>query len=69
MANDIFDEDGKSRQMDAHTIGQDLSLLSLEDLDERILQLEQEIVRLKQMRLEKSAAKQQAEDIFKTVKV
>jgi uncharacterized small protein (DUF1192 family) len=47
MAFDPFAEDPVPRK-GLHEIGQDLSLLSLDEIDERVGLLEREIVRLKE---------------------
>lgn len=48
-----------------HVVGQDLSTLSIEEIDERIAVLRQEITRLEQMRVEKQASKTAADAVFK----
>ena len=54
MAFDPFLEE-KPRPKPAHELGQDLSLLSVSELDERIEILEREIERLKEARGRKEA--------------
>lgn len=49
----------------AHEIGQDLSLISVGELDERIAALEAEIARLKADRAAKVASRSAAESVFK----
>jgi uncharacterized small protein (DUF1192 family) len=48
-----------------HEIGQDLSLLSVQDLGERIEALKAEIARLEAMREKKQASKSAADTFFK----
>ena len=49
----------------AHEIGQDLSLLSVKELAERIELLKSEITRLELTKASKGSAKQAAESIFR----
>lgn len=60
----LFDDEptGPKRR---HEIGQDLSLLSVADLDERIALLREEIVRLEADKVAKGATKLAAEALFK----
>jgi uncharacterized small protein (DUF1192 family) len=60
----LFDEEPPKRKL-AHELGQDLSLLSVGDLDERISMLKQEIVRLESDRVGKSASRSAAEALFR----
>jgi uncharacterized small protein (DUF1192 family) len=50
----------------AHDMGQDLSTLSIADLDERIALLEREIERLREARARKEASKAAASAFFRT---
>ncbi len=59
------DEEQKTKQQ-AYAIGQDLSLLSVEETDEMIEILKQEITRLEQSRDDKSAHLSAAEALFKS---
>ena len=61
----LFDDDAPKKKI-AHEIGQELSLLSVGDLDERIVILKQEIVRLEADRAGKSASRSAAETFFKS---
>jgi uncharacterized small protein (DUF1192 family) len=65
MAFDPFLEE-KPRPMPAHELGQDLSLLSVSELDERIEILEREIERLKEARGRKEASRTAASAFFKS---
>ncbi|MBF9234799.1 DUF1192 domain-containing protein [Microvirga alba] len=49
-----------------HEIGQELSLLSIDEIDERIALLEQEIARLKETRAGKESSRAAASAFFKT---
>jgi uncharacterized small protein (DUF1192 family) len=60
----IFEED-LPRKKPAHELGQDLSLLSLKEIDERVALLEAEIERLKQARQAKDATKSAADALFR----
>lgn len=59
----IFDDPPKKQP--AHEIGQDLSLLSHDELQRRIGLLQEEISRLKQAMAERGATKSAAEALFK----
>jgi uncharacterized small protein (DUF1192 family) len=60
-----MDEDDRPRKKISHEIGQDLSLLSLEELNERIALLTSEIERLKEAATKKRASKDTADSFFK----
>lgn len=59
------EDEGVAAHVEA-VIGGDLSLLSIEELEERITLLESEIARLRAAVKEKSASKTAAEQIFKS---
>jgi len=59
------DDDDRPRPRPTHTIGQDLSLLSVEEIDERIALLKEEIERLAVDRTRKIASKSAADAVFK----
>jgi uncharacterized small protein (DUF1192 family) len=60
----LFDDDRpKPKRM--HEIGQDLSLLSVGELEERMVLLEEEIGRLRAERDRKSGSKAAAESFFR----
>ncbi|KPQ11027.1 MAG: putative small protein containing a coiled-coil domain [Saliniramus fredricksonii] len=67
MAFDPFADETVRPQAQArnHVVGQDLSTLSIEEIDERIAALRQEITRLEQMRAQKQASKSAADAVFK----
>jgi len=58
-----IDEDDRPKKKVAHEIGQDLSLLSVEELNARISLLKDEVTRL-QAELEKKHASRSAADQF-----
>jgi uncharacterized small protein (DUF1192 family) len=60
------EDDDKPRKKISHEIGQDLSLLSLEELNERIALLTAEIERLREAATKKRASKDAANSIFKS---
>jgi uncharacterized small protein (DUF1192 family) len=66
MAIDPLADEKPRPKPPAHAIGQDLSTLSLAELDERIALLEREIDRLREMRARKEASKAAASAFFKT---
>jgi uncharacterized small protein (DUF1192 family) len=59
-------EDDRPRKKISHEIGQDLSLLSVEELTERIALLSSEIERLQTAAAKKRASKDVANSIFKS---
>ena len=61
----IFDEDAPKKPTAAHVIGQDLSLLSVAELRERVGQLKQEILRIEGELDAKGATKDAAEALFR----
>lgn len=61
----IFDDEPVKKKI-AHEIGQDLGLLSVGELEERIALLKAEIVRLEEDKARKGASKSAAESFFKT---
>jgi len=60
------EDDDKSRKKITHEIGQDLSLLSVEELTERIALMNAEIERLQQAAAKKRASKDAANNFFKS---
>ncbi len=58
------DEDRPKKKL-VHEIGQDLALLSIEELGERIALLESEIERLEGARAKKQASRTAADHFFK----
>jgi uncharacterized small protein (DUF1192 family) len=59
------EDDDKPRKKITHEIGQDLSLLSVDELSERIAMLRDEITRLEEERAAKGATKSAAEALFR----
>ena len=62
----VTEDDDKPRKKISHEIGQDLSLLSVEELNERIALLTSEIERLQAMATRKRASKEAANNFFKS---
>ncbi|WP_112807423.1 DUF1192 domain-containing protein [Ensifer sp.] len=60
----LFDEDQPKKKL-AHEIGSDLSLLSVDELSQRIALLNEEIARLEAERERKSASRSAAESLFR----
>ncbi|AHK42358.1 DUF1192 family protein [Ensifer sp. T173] len=60
----LFDEDQPKKKL-AHEIGSDLSLLSVDELTQRIALLKEEIARLESERERKSASRSAAEGLFR----
>lgn len=60
------EDDDKPRRKVGHEIGQDLSLLSVEDLSERIALLTEEAERLKTEMAKKRASRNAANIFFKS---
>ena len=61
-----IEDDDKPRKKVTHEIGQDLSLLSVEELNERIALLTAEAERLREAAAKKRASKDAANSFFKT---
>jgi uncharacterized small protein (DUF1192 family) len=61
-----MEDDDRPRKKITHEIGQDLSLLSVEELTERIALLTTEIARLEVAATKKRASKDAANSIFKS---
>ena len=60
------EDDDRPRKKISHEIGQDLSLLSLEELNERIALLTAEIERLTEAATKKRASREAANSFFKS---
>jgi uncharacterized small protein (DUF1192 family) len=60
-----MDEDDKPKKKITHEIGQDLYLISAEDLAERIALLKQEIARLEAAMSKAQASRNAADQFFK----
>jgi len=63
MANE---DDDRPRRKVSHEIGQDLSLLSVEELAERIMLLKSEIIRMEEAATRKRASRDAANNFFKS---
>jgi uncharacterized small protein (DUF1192 family) len=63
MAKD--DEEDRPKRKIAHDIGQDLTLLSVEELDQRVQLLKDEIARIEADRKNKQASRSAADTFFK----
>ncbi len=61
-----IDDDDRPKKKITHEIGQDVSLLSVEELTERIALLTSEIERLQQAAAKKRASKDAANAFFKS---
>jgi uncharacterized small protein (DUF1192 family) len=61
-----IEDDDKPRKKVSHEIGQDLSLLSVEELSERVALLSSEIERLQAAITRKRASKDAASSFFKS---
>jgi uncharacterized small protein (DUF1192 family) len=60
------EDDDRPRKKVSHEIGQDVSLLSVEELSERIALLRSEIERLEAASVKKRASKEAANSFFKS---
>jgi uncharacterized small protein (DUF1192 family) len=60
-----FDEDDRPKKKIVHEIGQDLTLLSVRELTERIALLKDEIARLEADIAKKQASRSAADQFFK----
>ena len=61
----LFPEDDAPKRKTRHEIGQDLSDLSLTEIDDRVALLRAEIERLEQMRESKSRSRNAADAFFR----
>jgi uncharacterized small protein (DUF1192 family) len=61
-----IEDDDKPRKKITHEIGQDLSLLSVEELTDRIAMLSAEVERLREAMTKKRASKDAANSFFKS---
>ena len=61
-----IEDDDRPRKKISHEIGQDLSLLSVEELNERVALLSAEIERLQAAVARKRASKDAANSVFKS---
>jgi uncharacterized small protein (DUF1192 family) len=65
MAFDPFAEEGARLAPESHELGQDLSTLSIDEIDERIALLEREIARLREARASKESTRAAASAFFR----
>jgi uncharacterized small protein (DUF1192 family) len=61
-----IDDDDKPKRKISHEVGQDLTLLSVEELAERIALMNSEIERLQAAMTKKRASKDAAQSFFKS---
>ena len=61
----VSEEEDRPKKKQAHEIGQDLALLSVEERRERIALLNDEIVRLEAAMAKKQASRSAADQFFK----
>jgi uncharacterized small protein (DUF1192 family) len=60
-----IDDDDRPKKKIVHEIGQDLTLLSVKELDERMALLNEEIARLEADKTKKQATRSAADQFFK----
>lgn len=60
-----MDDEDRPKKKLAHEIGQDLTLLSVKELDERVALLKEEIARLEADKVKKQAQRSTADQFFK----
>ncbi len=60
-----MDEDDRPKKKIVHEIGQDLTLLSVRELDERVALLREEIARIEADKASKQASRAAADQFFK----
>jgi uncharacterized small protein (DUF1192 family) len=60
-----MDEDDRPKRKVTHEIGQDLALLSVDEIAERIALLQEEIARLEEAFAKKRASRSAADQFFK----
>ena len=60
-----IDDDERPKKKIAHEIGQDLTLLSVTELDERVVLMRAEIARLEADKAKKQAQRSAADQFFK----
>lgn len=61
-----IEDDDRPRKKITHEIGQDLSLLSVEELTERVALLKTEVARLEEATVKKRASRDAANSVFKS---
>ena len=60
-----MDDDDRPKKKIVHEMGQDLTLLSVRELDERVALLKEEIARLEADKVKKQAQRSAADEFFK----
>ncbi len=60
-----IDEDDRPKKKIAHEVGQDLTLLSVKEIDERVAFLQEEIARLEADKAKKQVSRSAADQFFK----
>jgi len=60
-----IDDDDRPKKKISHEIGQDLTLLSVKELDDRVALMKDEIARLEADKAKKQASKSAADQFFK----
>ena len=60
-----IDDDDRPKKKITHEIGQELTLLSVAELDERVALLQEEIARLEADKVKKQAQRSAADQFFK----
>ncbi len=60
-----MDDEDRPKKKIAHEIGQELALLSVRELDERIALMKEEIARLEADKVKKQATRSAADQFFK----
>jgi uncharacterized small protein (DUF1192 family) len=60
-----FDDEDRPKKKLVHEIGQDLTLLSVKELDDRVALLKEEIARLEADKVKKQATRSAADQFFK----
>ena len=60
-----FDDEDRPKKKLVHEIGQDLTLLSVKELDDRVALLNEEIARLEADKVKKQAQRSAADQFFK----
>jgi uncharacterized small protein (DUF1192 family) len=61
----LFSDDDRPKPKPVHEIGQDLSMLSLAEIDQRVAALKAEIERLTEARAKKDASRSAADAFFR----
>lgn len=61
----LFSDDDRPKPKSVHEIGQDLSMLSLAEIDLRVAALQAEIERLAEARTRKAASRSAADSFFR----